>query len=279
MITYKKGIYNELLLPFKYKDEAVTNFTARELSLPQVKQLSKIQYKSNNPFKWIAKACCWSIEEMGGVRVYEEYTKTGEFPEIIKRLPMVSTNSILVAGHIKTMGEVLEEIPGVCPNCGSKEENEIDLMSIEVPHFEEEEFESKICVAELSVGYVPSKKAQADLQLAKSYPNLTFRLPVLQDVLKLETAFLEAKDISDFFEELMGQCLIKLESASGDPLPDNLLSMRKGSVLGSLSPRDWKKARKEYNKNVPELNISTKKSCSDCGKSITYNVEQNFLFL
>ena len=278
-IKHKKGVFNELSLPFKYKDELVTNFTARELTLKQVKQLSKIQFKSNYPFQWIAKACCWSIEEMGGVRVYDEYKETGEVPTIVKLIPMISTNSVLVAGHIQTMGEVLEDIPGVCPSCGNKEDNSIDLLSVDVPFLDGEEFGTKICTSELTKGYVPSEKAQKDLGLSKNYTTMTFRLPVLQDVLLLEEDFKEAKDISDFFEKLMGQCIIKLEGKDGTELPDNILQLRKSRVLESLSPRDWKKARDDYNRNVPELEVSTKKRCSECGSSIKYQVEQNFLFL
>ena len=278
-IIHKTGVYNELSLPFKYEDELVTNFTARKLSLKQVKQLSKIQFKSNLPFQWIAKACCWSIEEMGGVRVYDEYKETGKFPTIVKMIPMVSTNTVLVAGHIRTMGEILEEIPGVCPNCGNKEDNKIDLLSLEVPFLEGEEFETKICTSELITGYVPSKKAQADVGMAEAYTILTFRLPLLQDVLLLEEDFRNAKDITDFFEKLMGQCIIKLESKNGEELPENILKLRKARILEELDARDWKKARDDYNKNVPELEVSTKKSCSECGSSIKYSVEQNFLFL
>lgn len=278
-IKHKTGVFNELSLPFRYKEELITNFTARELSLQQVKQLSKISFKSNFPFQWIAKACCWSIEEMGGVRVYDEYKETGIVPEIVKRIPMLSTNSVLVAGHIKTMGEVLEDIPGVCPNCGNKEDNTIDLLSVEVPFLEGDEFETKICTTELTTGYTPSKKARTDLGLSESYPILTFRLPLLQDVLVLEEEFKASKDISEFFEKLMGQCIIQLETSDGISLPENVLKLRKSRVLGSLSPRDWKKARNDYNKNVPELEVSAHKNCSECGSKITYNVEQNFLFL
>lgn len=278
-VVKKQGVFNELVLPFKYKDELITNFTARELSLAQVKQLGKTQSKANYPFQWIARACCWSIEEMGGVKVYEEYRDTGKVPDIIKLLPMVSTNSVLIAGHIATMGEQIEDVPGVCPTCGNKENHEINLLSVDIPFLEGETYEDKICESLLTVGYTPSAKAKKDLQLADAYTRLQFRLPVLGDLLKLEDSFRDSKDITDFFENLMGECIISLESESGDQLPDNILKMRKRRVLETLKPRDWKKARTDYNKNVPELEISTDKPCSDCGTKITYNVDQNFLFL
>ena len=277
-IEFRKGVYNELSLPFEYGDEKVENFAPRELTLNEMKSLGKLQYKSNHPFKWIAKACCLSIEEMGGVNVYEEYIKSNKFPDIIKSIPMISTNNVLVAGHIATLGEHLEEIPAVCPSCGYKNDVEIDLLTLEVPFLSEETFESKVFSVDLDKGYIPSVKAQTDAGLSSSYNRMTFRLPVLQDLLVLEDNFVESRDIDEFFEALMGQCIIKLESESGEELPENFLKMRKKQLLSSLSPRDWKKARKYYNKNVPELSVSSTSSCGECGGKIEYNMEQNFLF-
>lgn len=278
-IEFRKGVYNELSLPFLFgEDNLVSNFSTRELTLKEMKSLGKIQYKSNHPFKWIAKACCLSIEEMGGVNVYEEYKKNNKFPDIVKTLPMISTNNVLVGGHIATLGEHLEEIPAVCPTCGHKNEVEIDLLTLDVPFLKEETFESKIFSVELSKGYTPSVKSQKDLGLKESYNVLTFRLPVLQDLLILEDNFVESRDIDEFFENLMGQCILKVENEAGEELPDNFLKMRKKQILGSLSPRDWKKARTHYNRNVPELSVSSTSHCEECGSKIEYTMEQNFLF-
>jgi len=277
-IELRKGVYNYLSLPFDYKGTKVENFAPRELTLKEMKSLGKIQYKANHPFGWIAKACCLSIEEMGGVKVYDEYISSGKMPEIVKMIPMVSTNNVLVAGHIETLGEHLENIKAICPSCGSSNEAEIDLLSLEVPFLKEDTFETKIFKVDLSKGYTTSVKSQDEQGLSACYTRLFFRLPVLQDLLNLEDSFTESKDLNEFFEELMGQCILKMESDSGEDMPDNFLKMRKSRVLASLSPKDWKKTRVVYNENVPELSVSASKLCTECGSKIEYKMEQNFLF-
>ena len=277
-ITARQGVYNELPIPFNYEGQEVSNFTARELTLKEIKQLSKLQYRQNNPFKWVAMACCLSIETIGGVNVYDEYIRTKQFPAIITQLPLLNTNNILVAGHIRTLGEHVETVPSRCQSCGEENEAEIDLLTLDVP-FIGKSFDDYIFTVELRNGYDIGAKSSDDNGIPRVYNNMSFRLPTLGDVMKLERDLVSnASSLSEFFEKLLQKCITTIDDGNGVELPANILALKRDTILNKLRPFDWKKVKKEYNKNTPELSLKALTPCENCGADIEYEIDQSFLF-
>lgn len=277
-ITHKKGVYNELPISFKYKDLEVSNFTARELTLKEIKSLGKPEYKANNPFKWIAKACCLSIEEIAGVPVYEQYKSSQKFPEVITKIPLINTNNILVAGHIKTLGEHVETLPSKCRSCGNESESEIDLLTLDVPYLSKS-FEEYIFTVELRKGFDIGSKYSEELGIPRTYTQITFRLPTLGDLMRLERDMVSGKEgLSEFFEKILQKCIVSMEDENGNSLPENILSLKRDIVLNNIHPYDWKKIRKEYNNNTPQLSLQAISPCENCGAELEFEIDQSFLF-
>jgi len=277
-----QAVYNRLPITYMYNGELCEYFQTRELSLSDLERMQDIKMKRSNPVTWVAKACCMIIENIGGVNVYEQYVNTKTIPDIIKKMPMGATTSVLIAGHIETLDSQIVDYPMRCPNsfCGEVNNVDLDLLSLDIP-MAESSYEKSVVEVELGKGFKLLSDISKHYNLDPNIPftKLSIRQPILGDVMALENLFTrDMSEVSPFWLKLYGKCIIKMETADGDMLPDDVLDRQRGIIVGSLGPKDILIIKRALNKAFPKLEISAIKVCEKCGEEIKYDIDASFLF-
>ena len=272
-------VYNKLPIAYRYNGVDCEYFQTRELSMAELKQLQDRKAKINNPVLWVAKACCLIVEELGGVKVYEQYMTTKVIPEVIKKMPMVCSTNILVAGHIETLDHKIVDFPMDCPRCGHENEVNFDLLSLDVPTLDLT-YEDLIVDVELSHGHFVDATLANNNGMDPTVPfkKLKLRLPRTEDVLELEHEFnLSANSL--FLEKLIGKCIIEMEAEDGALYPSDVLERQKVGIITKLKPKDVQAIVRAQNKAFPKLDISSQSVCEKCSNDIKYEIDSSFLFL
>lgn len=267
-------ITNELRVGVKVKDKILKEFKLKTLKIAELKRINDDDYRRNHPVRWLAQTLTIILDSIGN----ESIQMTGrEFPDVIKNLSLIDVSYLLIAGHVYNLGSEIKNLRTVCP-CQRQQEValDVDLNNLE----EEESFPTPDMefVVELPHGIEIPLPNMEDLGLkGKVWKYLTFRTPVLGDMLKNEKHF-SASAKSDFGERVISACIKKAESEDGTELPESFIKMFGEKLIGEMTARDMQAVTREFNK-FPSHRLFCETQCSYCDKEITTPIEPNFLFI
>lgn len=267
-------ITNELRVGVKIKDKVLKDFKLKTLKIAQLKEINNDDYRKDNPIRWLGKTLCILLESIEG----ESCAMVGrDFPEVIKKLSLIDVSYVLIAGHTYNLGSEIKGLKITC-NCDRRQEIgvELDLQNLiteEDYPTPDEEF-----LVTLPHGVTLSLPNLEDVNLKdKVWKHLTFRMPVLGDMLKNEKHFSPSAK-SEFGEKIIAACLTSCESEDGTQLPPQFIKMFGDKLIIEMTARDMQAVSREFNK-FPTHRIFCETNCTYCDRELSTPVEPNFLFI
>lgn len=267
-------ITSELRVGVKLDKKILKEFKLKTLKISELKRINDDDYRRNHPVRWLAQTLMILVDNIGG----EVPAMNGrEFPDVIKNLSLIDVSYLLIAGHVYNLGSEIKSLRTVCP-CQRQQEVslDVDLNNLE----DEENYPDPTTefTVELPHGVEINLPNMEDLGLkGKVWKYLTFRIPILGDMLKNEKHF-SASAKSDFGERVISACILKAEAEDGTELPASLLKMFGDKLIGEMTARDMQATTREFNK-FPSHRLFCETQCSYCDKEITTPIEPNFLFI
>jgi len=271
---------NVLPIGVKNGETILREFTLNKLSVREIKEINDEQYRAQHPLKWLGRTVTSLIQSIEGVPVSSRGDgKKNYIDDLVKKLTIPDISYILVAGHVHSLGDTIEDYRTqcFCPLQADVSFN-INLGGIELPDTSELSYDIEM-EAELEDGLDLSKdKMAVELGIGNRRWNRYFiRIPRLEDFLRHETHF-STSSKSSFTERVLASAITKIQDADGEEMPTTLISMLREKLVLNLSGRDMTLLNRSTKSILPAMRLSAPTECKRCGKEIEIPVEPSFLF-
>lgn len=258
-----------------------------------------IDKNSTKPFSWLANVLSVALDSIGdtriGGKVRAEYTSSGgsiEVPNIVKRIPLNDTNTLLVEIHRKVWKNLLREQDCVCKWCGQPMVLDIDLNRIEMREKDLPKLEKdwhKIII-NLPVGWeftgvrvAGTNTIRYEEYVGETFNQFEFECPLLQHAIANEKY---CTDDVEFWRRIAFDCLRGIRSVDADGKLIAEFPMEALGVIGRklfdeyLYGEDLMEIRRVLREEPPSLPFYYEEECANasCRKMTPVTTEANSFF-